>query len=389
MSSIQENAAAVGAVRRERIIDGDALERALSLRDLTDPGAGPHAMQLILRDVRNALEHAWSPHVIVDRAHPVVNVADCYDRLHYPPDAAAREARHTRYVEPQRVLRTHTTAMIPPLLERLAAMQQAPRDVLLMCPGLVYRRDTIDRLHVGEPHQCDVWRIRRGRALGPADLREMIVRVLGAALPDAPWRALPRTHPYTQHGLQVDVHVGSEWVEVLECGVALPDLLAEAGLDPRTWSGLAMGIGLDRLLMLRKGIDDIRLLRADDPRIAGQMLDLSPWRPVSSQPPIRRDLSVAVEADTSPEEIGDRVRAALADDVEWLESVEILSETPADELPDNARARIGLRAGQKNVLLSVVLRHPARSLTRMEANRLRDRVYAAVHEGSAWTWASS
>ena len=55
--------------------------------------------------------------------------------------------------------------------------------------------------------------------------------------------------------------------------------------------GLAMGLGLDRALMLRKGIGDIRLLRSADPRVADQLLDLEPYRPVSSMPPARRDLS--------------------------------------------------------------------------------------------------
>ena len=76
--------------------------------------------------------------------------------------------------------------------------------------------------------------------------------------------------------------------------MALPDLLRENGLDPARVTGLAMGLGLDRLLMLRKGMNDIRLLRSDDPRVVEQMLDLSPYRPVSDQPAIRRDLSIAV-----------------------------------------------------------------------------------------------
>ncbi len=68
--------------------------------------------------------------------------------------------------------------------------------------------------------------------------------------------------------------------------------------------------------MLRKGIPDIRLLRSADRRIAEQMLDLKPYRPVSAMPPITRDLSVAVDAEDEVEELGDRVRDALGDDAE-------------------------------------------------------------------------
>lgn len=155
------------------------------------------------------------------------------------------------------------------------------------------------------------------------------------------------------------------------------------------YSGLAMGMGLDRLLMLAKGMDDIRILRSADPRIAAQMLDLRPYRPVSSQPPVRRDLSIAVTADRTPEEQGDRVRQALGERVKSLESVEVLSETPYEQLPPAARERIGMAPGQKNVLVRIVILDLVRTLTSAEANALRDAVYAALHEGSAWQWASA
>jgi len=170
--------------------------------------------------------------------------------------------------------------------------------------------------------------------------------------------------------------------------MALPELLEETGLDSARVTGLAMGLGLDRLLMLRKGMGDIRLLRSDDPRVAEQMLDLSPYRPVSAQPAVRRDLSIAVPEDRTAEELGDRVREALAERSRLVESVEVLSETPYENLPESAVKRLGISPGQKNALLRVVLRDLERALTDEEANGLRDDVYAAVHEGTAWQWAS-
>jgi phenylalanyl-tRNA synthetase alpha chain len=170
--------------------------------------------------------------------------------------------------------------------------------------------------------------------------------------------------------------------------MALPDLLRENGLDPTRVTGLAMGLGLDRLLMLRKGMEDIRLLRSDDLRIVDQMLDLSPYRPVSDQPAIRRDLSIAVPEDRTAEELGDRVREVLGQRSELVESVEVLSETAYGDLPPTAIERLGISSGQKNALLRVVLRDLRRALTAEEANKLRDEVYAAVHEGAAWQWAA-
>lgn len=357
-------------------LDAGALRRALSLRDLTDPARGPHAMQRLLDELLSALPGERRVH----REPPLVSVEDNYDRLGYPADGAARDARHTRWVSERVLLRTQTSAMVPRLLDGLAR-EPGWTDVLLVCPGLVYRRDVIDRLHVGEPHQLDLWRLRRGPPLDGADLRALVTRVAGAALPGREVRTAPAAHPYTRDGLQVDVLDGGVWVEVGECGLAAPDLLRRAGLAGDV-TGLAMGLGLDRLLLLRKGIPDIRLLRSDDPRAAAQLQDLAPWRPLAATAAARRDLSLAVEEGATAEELGDRVRVALGRDAESVEEVALLSETPRDALPAAARARLGLAPGQKNVLLRVVLRAADRDLSRAEANGLRDRVWAALHAGA-------
>lgn len=366
------------------ILTPQALERALAVRDLSDPARGPHAMQQLVARITGALAARWGCAVRVHRAHPVVTTADNYDRLHVPAGAVARDARYTRYVAPGRVLRTHATAMVPPLLRELAAAP--PGDVLLACPGLAYRRDQIDRLHVGEPHQMDLWRIA-ARPLGAEDLQEMVGTLVRVLAPGAAYRCNPSPHPYTVGGVEVEVEWEGRWMEVGECGVALPAILHESGLSDHH-GGLAMGLGLDRLLMLVKGIPDIRLLRAHDPRVARQMLDLEPYRPVSHQPAIRRDLSVAVDEALSGEEVGDLVRTALGPRADSLEAVEVLSQTPHDALPPAARERIGLGPRQKNVLVRVVIRDLERTLTSEEANRLRDDVYAALHQGAAWQWAS-
>jgi phenylalanyl-tRNA synthetase alpha chain len=361
-----------------------AYRAALALPDLTDAAHGAHAMQTLVADVVQSLRRAWRCDAIVHRAHPLVSTADNYELLGYPPDAAARDARYTRYVTGSAVLRTHTSAMVPGLLRSLAAAGY--EDVLLTCPGLVYRRDSIDRLHVGAPHQLDVWRVRAG-TLTSADLHEMIACVAAAVLPGARYRTQPASHPYTEDGLEVEIESASRWVEILECGLASPAVLERAGLA-RSTTGLAMGIGLDRVLMLRKGIDDIRLLRSSDPRVSTQMLDLAPYRPVSSLPAMRRDLSIAVDPDATAEDLGDRVRTALGARAEAVETVAVVAETPVGELPASAVGRLGAAPGQKNVLLRVVLRHPTRTLTSAEANILRDDVYAAVHEGSVHAWAA-
>ncbi len=359
------------------------LQHALALRDLTDPEAGRHAIQMLVDVAVDALAQTWRCDVRRERGPRVVPLDDNYDRLRYPPADVTRDARYTRYIDDDHVLRSHASAMIPPALARLA--DNPADDVLLVCPGITYRRDAIDRLHTGTPHQLDLWRISR-RRMGDADLEEMLHLLVDALVPGRAWRWEPRTHPYTLNGRQVDVRNGEEWVEVWECGLAHPDVLADAGLDG--WSGLALGMGLDRLLMLRKGIPDIRLLRSADPRVAGQMTDLEPYRPVSDLPAVTRDLSVAISVDDDAELLGDRIRTALEDRADILEAVTIVSETSYTDLPPIARGRLGINEAQKNVLVRLDLRPLDRTLTDAEANDLRDDVYQAIHEGSTGQWAA-
>jgi phenylalanyl-tRNA synthetase alpha chain len=363
----------------------DDVAAALALRDLTDPAQGTHSVWLLLDAAVDALATLWGCTVRVRRSSPVVTVEDNYDRLGYSPSAVTRDARYSRYLSDTVMLRSHTTAGVPPALRALAAEPDPPTDLLLVLPGLVHRRDAVDRLHVGEPHQVDLWRVTRG----DVDLDEMLDALVEAVLPGARRRTVPARHPYTEQGRQVDVRVDDGWVELGECGLAAPHVLAGAGLDPGRWRGLALGMGLDRAVMLRKGVPDIRLLRATDPRIAEQMLDLSPWRPVSMLPAVRRDLSIVAAAGVDDELIGDRARTALGPDANLLESLTVLARTPHERLPDRARERLGTHPGQDNLLVRLVLRPLDRTLTDAQANAVRDRVYAALHEGPHHEWAGA
>jgi phenylalanyl-tRNA synthetase alpha chain len=365
-------------------LDPESVSRALALRDLTDPAAGEHAVQHVVHALENALCAAWGLPVRRHRGPRIVPVADNYDSLRYPPEAATRDRRYTRYLGEGLMLRSHTSAHIPSLLRDIAA--GGPDEVLLSVPGLCYRRDVIDRRHVGEPHQLDLWRIRRrGDPLTGDDLAQMVRLVVGTILPRRRWHTPRSEHPYTIAGREIYVHADATPVEIGECGLAHPQILTEAGM-PATATGLAMGLGLDRLAMLAKNVPDIRLLRSTDPRIAVQMTDLSPYRPVSSMPAARRDISVAVAQDLDAELIGDRVRAVLGPDAAAVEEVIVLSETQYEDLPEPARARLGMRPGQKNLLLRVVLRPLDRTLSAADANRLRDRIYGGLHAGAVHQW---
>ncbi|HEY1914839.1 MAG TPA: hypothetical protein VGH27_04615 [Streptosporangiaceae bacterium] len=153
--------------------------------------------------------------------------------------------------------------------------------------------------------------------------------------------------------------------------------------------GLALGMGLDRMLMLVKGVSDIRLLRSEDARVARQMLDLETYVPVSAMPAVSRDLSVAVAGDDDEETLGDRVRDALGDDAASVDEVAVLSSTGYADLPAAAATRLEARPGQKNLLVRVVLRDLEKTLTGQQANALRNRIYLALHQGTRQELAAS
>ncbi|WP_020525246.1 PheS-related mystery ligase SrmL [Catelliglobosispora koreensis] len=363
-------------------ITAQQLDAALALRDLTDPAQGIHAMQHIVSKAEAALAHAWAIPAHRSPGARIVPIRDNYDRLRYDPAALTRDSRYTRYIDDTRMLRSHTTAAIPALLA------QSSTDVVWSVPGICYRRDSIDAQHTGEPHQLDLWRVSPTAQLTEQDLEEMVATVVQATLPGRRWWTVPSTHPYTVAGREIYVSDGGSAVEIGECGLAHPQLLADAGLPP-TASGLAMGLGADRLLMLAKQIPDIRLLRSADPRVASQMNDLDLYQPISPMPATRRDISIAVYGHLDVELAGDQVRILLADDADNIEDLSVLSQTPYEQLPPGAIARMGISPGQTNVLLRLTIRHPTRTLTAAYANRIRDRVYAGLHEGSHQEWAVS
>lgn len=287
----------------QSMLSPDAVARALAVRDLTDPSQGPHAVQKAMDAAVQALARASGCEVVVHRGSPIVPAADHWERLGYAPDAA-RDPRGARWVSGGEVLRARTTAMMPALLRGLAAAP--PADVLLVVPGVVYRREG-DRLRAEEGHQVELWRVRRGEAFGLRDLARMIGAVAGATAPGLTLSAAPEPLPYAIDGRRVDVRVRGEWIGIAECGVVAPAVLRDAGW-PEGTSALAMTLDLDRVVVLAKGMDDVRQLRSRDPRVAPQLLDLAPYVP-APRPWLRPELrgKVPVRECGSIDEVRDSI----------------------------------------------------------------------------------
>jgi phenylalanyl-tRNA synthetase alpha chain len=363
---------------KKLILSTEEVIKALTLRDLSDPSHGKHAMQLIMNEILDALSKAWDAEVKVYRESPIVSIEDNYDRLGYPKDGAARDSRYTRYVCDVALLRTMSSTMVPRAMQQIEEIDET----LLACAGMAYRRDRVDRVSCGEPHQLDLWRLTRRKKMTEDDLLEMIRMMMKAALPGLEWKVERKVHPYTLNGLEINILSSSgEWVEVGECGIAHPKIIADNLVDPEGITGLAAGMGLDRILMVRKGIPDIRLLRSKEPRVESQMLDLLPYKEVSLMPPVQRDLSIVVDKDDIAEDLGDKAKSLMGPHQEVIESIKILSETSYEELPQAARDRMGVDHNQKNILIRVILRSIERTLTSEECNEYRDVIYKGLHQG--------
>jgi phenylalanyl-tRNA synthetase alpha chain len=365
-------------------LDKETLERYLAVADLTQAGY-PHAIKLLYEKIA---EHVRNTHqdseVVVVRQKPIVKVEDNYDNLLIRKDNISRSSTYTHYVDKERILRTHTSAHIPAILKDLATRTDW-KDIVILLPGLAYRRDVTDKKHLGILHQLDMWRVVRNKDLKvieKSDLLNVIKGVAQVAAPGWKLRIVDNPHPYTKEGIEVNAVKGDSDIEILEAGLINDEILRRAGLDPQLYSGWASGMGLDRLVMTLKGIPDIRYLRSTNPAIAKQMTNLETYHEVSHQPAIKRDMSYSVPKEYVEEDINEDIRQALGNSENILESVEVLSETAYKDLPPHIRQRLGINSKQKNVLVRITLRHLERSLTNQEANHIYNEVYDKINYGT-------
>jgi phenylalanyl-tRNA synthetase alpha chain len=361
------------------------LSEYLAIPDLTE-GKQQHAISLLYERVAEYMRQAHKKSdVRVYRKDPIVTVADNYDNLLITSDNISRSSTYTHYVDNEHILRTHTTAQIPAILRELAATKNDWKDVVILLPGLAYRRDVTDKKHVGQVHMLEMWRIVKtgnDKPIVKDDLLDVVKGAANIAAPGWKLRIIDSPHPYTKQGIEVNAVLGERDIEILECGLINDQILANAGLDPQEYSGWALGMGLDRLVMTLKDIPDVRYLRSTNPKIAAQMKDLDKYHEVSSQPAIQRDMSYSVPTGYVEEDINEDIREALGDKQNILESVEILSETAYKDLPLKIQERLGIASDQKNVLVRITLRHLERTLENKEANEIYDDIYEKINHGS-------
>lgn len=231
----------------------------------------------------------------------------------------------------------------------------------------------------------EMWRVVKNsdrKVIVKDDLLSVVTGVAETAAPGWKLRIEDSPHPYTNQGIEVNAVLGDRDIEILECGLIKEKILINAGLDPTVYSGWALGMGLDRLVMTLKNIPDIRYLRSNNPKIAVQMMHTEPYVEVSDQPAIKRDMSYSVPREYVEEDVSADIRKALGKNVDALEDVQILSEASYDELPEKIRERLGISSDQKNLLVRITLRHLERAITNDEANKIYEQVYNKINHGT-------
>ncbi|HTI99186.1 MAG TPA: phenylalanine--tRNA ligase subunit alpha [Dongiaceae bacterium] len=203
----------------------------------------------------------------------------CFDALNTPADHPARDSQDTFYLaQPPtapaaaakaRLLRTHTSSV------QIRVMEQQPPPVRIIVPGRVYRRDNADATHNPTFHQIEGLYVDKNVTVG--DLKgtvEFVFRELMGA--DVKIRFRPHYFSYTEPSYEIDFtnalvkKMGKDWLEIAGCGMVHPQVFETVGYDPEVWTGWAFGFGIERIAMLRYGINDIRLFYENDVRFLKQ-----------------------------------------------------------------------------------------------------------------------
>ena len=243
--------------------------------DITLPGRSPvlgnaHPLNLVKQELED-LFIGLGYQVI--EGNDIVDDLYCFERANIPKDHPARDMQDSLYIDQNTLLGTHTTAIQMMVLEK-----SAPNlPIKVVCPGKVYRRDDDDATHSHQFMQMEGLVI--GEKVTLSDLKgtlEFMAKKLFGQ--DRQIRFRPSYFPFTEPSVEVDVtcHIcngkgcptckGTGWIEILGAGEVHPNVLKMAGYDPEKCSGFAFGVGIERVAMLKYGIDDIRHFYTNDKR---------------------------------------------------------------------------------------------------------------------------
>jgi phenylalanyl-tRNA synthetase alpha chain len=196
-----------------------------------------------------------------------------FDKLNFPKDHPSRDMQDTFYLQndPERVMRTHTS----PVQVRYMLSQEPP--IKMICPGKVFRNEATDATHEAQFFQLEGLCIDTTASL--ADMKGVIEYFFSEFFNEKVHvRFRPSFFPFVEPGVEVDMMIekntsnrlSGRWIEVMGAGMVHPNVLEYSGIDSTTYQGFAFGVGIDRLAVLKYGIDDIRMLYNGDLRMVNQ-----------------------------------------------------------------------------------------------------------------------
>ncbi|UPO77838.1 phenylalanine--tRNA ligase subunit alpha [Arthrobacter sp. Helios] len=192
-----------------------------------------------------------------------------FDALNFKPDHPAREMQDTFFVEPPEahlLMRTHTSPV------QVRSMLERDLPIYVLCPGKVFRTDELDATHTPVFHQFEGLAIDKGLTM--ADLVGTLEHFTQVLFGDeAKVRLRPNFFPFTEPSAELDIwHPGAKggprWIEWGGCGMVNPNVLRAAGIDPEVYSGFAFGMGIERALMFRNEVTDMRDMIEGDVRFS-------------------------------------------------------------------------------------------------------------------------
>jgi len=191
-----------------------------------------------------------------------------FEALNFPAGHTARDLFDTLYVNvgnPESVLlRTHTSPV------QVRTMESTEPPIYTVSPGRVFRRDTADATHMPVFHQIEGLVVDRGVTLGDlaGTIESFVTSYFGGGFTS---RLRPSYFPFTEPSAEFDIRMpNGAWLELGGCGMVHPNVLSNVGIDPEEWSGFAFGFGIDRLALMRHGVDDLREFYTNDLRFLEQ-----------------------------------------------------------------------------------------------------------------------
>ncbi|MGB0732998.1 MAG: phenylalanine--tRNA ligase subunit alpha [Pontibacterium sp.] len=186
-----------------------------------------------------------------------------FEALNIPAHHPARAMHDTFYFDAHTLLRTHTSGV------QIRTMEAEKPPIRIVCPGRVYRCD-YDQTHSPMFHQVEGLLVDKNVSF--ADLKGTLEQFLREFFEeDVKVRFRPSYFPFTEPSIEVDIDRGDgKWLEVLGCGIVHPKVFESVGIDPEEYTGFAFGMGVERLAMLRYGVNDLRLFFENDLRFLRQ-----------------------------------------------------------------------------------------------------------------------